>query len=235
MLDLAVLGLLKEGDLHGYELNKRLKALVGGYATSFGALYPALARLERRGWVTSQPEVPEVKETPAAELAGLGDGAGGSDVVAEVVEAAPDTGRKARRRNSRAKAGRTRKVYQITEAGEEQLLDLLQDDANNERRFRLQLAFCRFLPQERRLWLFEVRRAHLVNLQAMARRNPEQSSDPYVRSLFERDQERLESDLAWLDRLIAAERPQESERQEGSQRSQDPERSQGFQPRGENR
>ncbi|MCY4256678.1 MAG: PadR family transcriptional regulator [bacterium] len=226
MLDLAVLGLLKEGDLHGYELNKRLKALVGGYATSFGALYPALARLERRGWVTSQPEVPEVKETPAAELAGLGDGAGGSGVVAEVleeVEAAPESGRKARRRNSRAKAGRTRKVYQITEAGEEHLLELLQDDANNERRFRLQLAFCRFLPQERRLWLFEVRRAHLVNLQAMARRNPEQSSDPYVRSLFERDQERLESDLAWLDRLIAAERPQ------------DPERSQGFQPRGENR
>jgi len=46
----------------------------------------------------------------------------------------------------------------------------------------------------------------------MARRDPVQTTDPYVRSLFQRDQERREHDLAWLDRLIADERsnrPQE--------------------------
>ena len=191
MLDLAVLGLLKEGDLHGYELNKRLKSLVGGYSTSFGALYPALARLERRGWVSSAAVAPELitDEETAAEPA-----------------------RRNRRRSTKSKSGRTRKVYRITEAGEDHLLELLQEDANNERRFRLQLAFCRFLPPDRRLALFELRRAHLVNLQAMARRDPVQTTDPYVRSLFEWDQERREHDLVWLDRLIAderANRPQE--------------------------
>ena len=185
MLDLAVLGLLKEGDLHGYELNKRLKSLVGGYATSFGALYPALARLERGGWVSSTAVVPN------------------SDTDEE---SALSPARRNRRRSTRPKPGRTRKVYHITEAGESHLLELLQDDANNERRFRLQLAFCRFLPPDRRLALFELRRAHLVSLQAMARRDPVHSNDPYVRSLFQRDQERLIHDLAWLDRLIAGER-----------------------------
>lgn len=185
MLDLAVLGLLKEGDLHGYELNKRLKSLVGGYATSFGALYPALARLERGGWVSSTAVVPN------------------SDTDEE---SALSPARRNRRRSTRPKTVRTRKVYHITEAGESHLLELLQDDANNERRFRLQLAFCRFLPPDRRLALFELRRAHLVSLQAMARRDPVHSNDPYVRSLFQRDQERLVHDLAWLDRLIAGER-----------------------------
>ena len=185
MLDLAVLGLLKEGDLHGYELNKRLKSLVGGYANSYGALYPALARLERRGWVSSTAVAPDIA------------------VDEQVTDESP---RRNRRRTTRSKSGRTRKVYQITEAGEDHLLELLQEDANNERRFRLQLAFCRFLPPDRRLALFELRRAHLVSLQAMARRDPVHSNDPYVRSLFQRDQERREHDLAWLDRLIADER-----------------------------
>lgn len=185
MLDLAVLGLLKEGDLHGYELNKRLKSLVGGYANSYGALYPALARLERRGWVSSSAVAPG---------------------IAVDEQAADGPARRNRRRTTRSKSVRTRKVYQITEAGENHLLELLQEDANNERRFRLQLAFCRFLPPDRRLALFELRRAHLVSLQAMARRDPVQSTDPYVRSLFQRDQERREHDLAWLDRLIADER-----------------------------
>jgi DNA-binding PadR family transcriptional regulator len=185
MLDLAVLGLLKEGDLHGYELNKRLKSLVGGYANSYGALYPALARLERRGWVSSAAVAPEL-------------------VTDE--QTADEPARRSRKRSTKSKSGRTRKVYQITEAGEDHLLELLQEDANNERRFRLQLAFCRFLPPDRRLALFELRRAHLVSLQAMARRDPINSNDPYVRSLFQRDQERREHDLAWLDRLIADER-----------------------------
>src|SRR5258706_12564779 len=52
MIDLAILGLLKEQDLHGYELRKRLGDLPGGRsAISFGSLYPALARLERGGLV----------------------------------------------------------------------------------------------------------------------------------------------------------------------------------------
>ena len=50
MLELAVLGLLNDSGLHGYELKKRLTELLGPWSSvSFGSLYPALARLERDG------------------------------------------------------------------------------------------------------------------------------------------------------------------------------------------
>jgi DNA-binding PadR family transcriptional regulator len=52
MLDLAVLGLLKERAMHGYELRKQLTQRLGFFWTvSFGSLYPTLRKLERRGWV----------------------------------------------------------------------------------------------------------------------------------------------------------------------------------------
>ena len=53
VIDLAILGLLKEQELHGYELRKRLGDLPGARSSvvSFGSLYPALARLERSGLV----------------------------------------------------------------------------------------------------------------------------------------------------------------------------------------
>ena len=48
MLDLAILGLLSEGDLHGYEIRRRLREHLGLLANvSFGSIYPALTRLER--------------------------------------------------------------------------------------------------------------------------------------------------------------------------------------------
>src|SRR2546426_48439 len=50
MLELAILGLLKELPLHGYELKKRLNDSLGQFwGVSYGSLYPALARLEKLG------------------------------------------------------------------------------------------------------------------------------------------------------------------------------------------
>src|SRR5438105_3425706 len=52
VLELAILGLLKEQDLHGYELKKQLTETLGPLSSvSFGSLYPALARLEAAGAV----------------------------------------------------------------------------------------------------------------------------------------------------------------------------------------
>jgi DNA-binding PadR family transcriptional regulator len=52
-LELAVLGLLHESPLHGYELRKRLNLLLGwGRLLSYGSLYPALKRLLRAGSIT---------------------------------------------------------------------------------------------------------------------------------------------------------------------------------------
>ena len=50
MLDLAVLGLLRAGPRHGYDLKGHLSEL-GFRRISFGSLYPALRRLEKRGLI----------------------------------------------------------------------------------------------------------------------------------------------------------------------------------------
>lgn len=47
MLELAILGLLHESPMHGYELRKRLTGLLGPFrAFSYGSLYPALKRMQ---------------------------------------------------------------------------------------------------------------------------------------------------------------------------------------------
>lgn len=50
MLELAILGLLKERAMHGYQLKKRLAETLGVFwRVSYGSLYPALRRLQRDG------------------------------------------------------------------------------------------------------------------------------------------------------------------------------------------
>ncbi len=57
MLELAVLGLLHEAPMHGYELRKRLHEILGGFrAFSYGTLYPTLRRLQRAGLIEEEPE-----------------------------------------------------------------------------------------------------------------------------------------------------------------------------------
>jgi DNA-binding PadR family transcriptional regulator len=52
MLELAVLGLLKEKTMHGYELKKRLDEQLGHFwRISYGSLYPCMKRLSRQGTV----------------------------------------------------------------------------------------------------------------------------------------------------------------------------------------
>jgi DNA-binding PadR family transcriptional regulator len=53
-VELAVLGLLHEAPMHGYELRKRLTASLGLFrALSFGTLYPSLRRLADRGLIAA--------------------------------------------------------------------------------------------------------------------------------------------------------------------------------------
>jgi DNA-binding PadR family transcriptional regulator len=54
-LELAVLGLLHESPMHGYELRKRLNVVLGwSRVLSYGSLYPALKRMLRSGWIAEQ-------------------------------------------------------------------------------------------------------------------------------------------------------------------------------------
>ena len=59
-LDLLILKALSLGALHGYGIIQRIRQLSDEMLTvEQGSLYPALYRIEQRGWVTSKWEVNE--------------------------------------------------------------------------------------------------------------------------------------------------------------------------------
>jgi DNA-binding PadR family transcriptional regulator len=52
MIEMAILGLLKDRAMHGYEIKKELTAQLGQFwQASYGSLYPSIRRLEKRGAV----------------------------------------------------------------------------------------------------------------------------------------------------------------------------------------
>ena len=206
MLELAVLGLLKDQDLHGYVLKKRLTEALGPFSSvSFGSLYPALARLQAAGAVETIAEGPARPPIPMT-----------GSITGEAAAYRSGTGRRATGRSSRG-----RKVYRITPHGERMFEELLEAGAasgDDDRAFNLKLAFCRHLPPEARLGLFERRRAQLVERLAAARNSIRALAaageggiapgrvDAYTRSLIEHGTETTERDISWLDTLIATER-----------------------------
>jgi len=195
MLEIAVLGLLKEQPLHGYELKKRLSETLGFlWGVSYGSLYPALRRLEREGAieVVAQPVEPSTPFAATGSLKG--------DLAA------------ARRAPNRAPkpSRRTRKAYRITEAGNARFEELLLADdahADEEKAFALKLAFCAELPPEARLELLERRRVALLARLDRARRSPGTRDDRYSRSLLEHRTRSTQRDLEWVEELIATEHP----------------------------
>ncbi|MGA8209696.1 MAG: PadR family transcriptional regulator [Nocardioidaceae bacterium] len=59
-LELAVLGLLHESPMHGYELRKRVNLVLGrSRLLSYGSLYPALKKMLRAGWIAEHVADPE--------------------------------------------------------------------------------------------------------------------------------------------------------------------------------
>jgi DNA-binding PadR family transcriptional regulator len=192
MLELAILGLLAEQPLHGYELKKRLSETLGPlWGISFGSLYPALRRLERAG---------AIEETEAQAPAG----------AAFVPTGSLDGDLAAARQRRRVRPGRrTRKAYRITDQGRQTFADLLTDDqTDDERTFALKLSFCRYLSGPDRLALLERRRNQLAQRLSKSRREPSRTIDRYTRSLLEHRARSTQHDLEWIDELITEERAQ---------------------------
>ena len=174
MLELAILGLLKDKAMHGYELRKQLNTKLGHFwSVSFGSLYPTLRRLEARGAV-------------------------------ETIFSDDET---SRRKN----------IYRITERGETEFLELIEDRASTsweEDKFPLRLAFFRYLKPELRIRLLERRKAFLeVRLEELHRSVGEGRGrlDSYTLSLLQHSEDQIHSDIAWLDDLIVKERRQIAE------------------------
>lgn len=195
MLDLAILGLLKEQPLHGYELRKRLGESLGSmWGISYGSLYPALRRLEREGAIEIVD--PGTHMTPIPATGSL-DG----DLAAARQRRTPKTSR------------RTRKAYRITDRGTTRLDELLlaDDPPDDERTFALKLVFCGHLEPAARVELLERRRAVLSTHLSRARRSGASRGDRYSRSLFEHRTQSTQRDLEWVEQLLAAERDEDQE------------------------
>ena len=189
MLELAILGLLKEQPLHGYELKKQLVEITGPFArVSFGSLYPALARLEAQGAVRAV-DAPAAPPVPAT-------GSLGAEIAAF------------KKRHVGTRSARGRKVYEVTDRGHELFEELLGGNASveDERGFGLRLAFARHLAPDARLRLLERRRAHLVEQLAQLQDRRRAARDSYRSSLLDHSNASTEADIRWLDGLIAAER-----------------------------
>jgi DNA-binding PadR family transcriptional regulator len=198
VLELAILGLLKEFPLHGYELKKRLNDSLGHlWGVSYGSLYPALARLEKVGAIEA------VDPAPASMAAIPATGSISGEAAA------------ARLRRPLRRTGRTRKAYRIASRGQALFHELLHSDAasgaDEDRAFALKLAFCRYLEPPARLELLQRRRSQLAEKVARAQEaradlvRPGHPVDRYTRALIEHETNSTQRDLDWVDSLITEE------------------------------
>lgn len=183
MLELAVLGLLKERTMHGYELRKQLGTMLGPFwQVSWGSLYPALRRLTKIGALEKVAE-PKPRRTRAGS---------------KTVKTAPT-------------AGRRKTVYRITTVGEELFSAMLEETTTSvdAEHFTLKLAFFRYLAPEARLTLLERRRAYLTEKLAQFRSNLRdlgERIDSYTLSLQNHSMASTERDIKWIEELITEER-----------------------------
>lgn len=191
MLELAILGLLKDQPMHGYELKKRLgESLDMAGGVSYGSVYPALRRLERAGAIA------EVAPDPAK-----GPRASTGSVKGDLAAA------KHRLAGLAGSGRRTRKAYRITEVGETRFLELFTDTTvtEDERGFTLRLSLFTHVPAEARLAVLERRRTGLVDRRAALGGGGPTGRDRYARSLAEHRSRSIERDLKWIEELVAAE------------------------------
>lgn len=182
VLELAILGLLADNDLHGYELKRRLEALTA--SASYGSLYPALNRLARRGVVRVVADAGR-SAAPPVPMTGSLDG-----------EAAVFRQRRAGRLRH---SGKARKVYALTDTGRARLHELMTDGDVDEKSFGLKLAFASLLDHAERAELVGRRRRHLdAGLVDIDRHMCEQS-DPWRQAALDRQSALIDHELAWLD------------------------------------
>ena len=182
MLELAILGILHESPMHGYELRKQLITKLGAFraAISYGSLYPTLRRLQSENWIT--------------------EGSLDADAAESSAEIPPMTSR------------RGRVVYKITAEGKERFADLLAhagpetyDDAG----FGVHFAFFARTDRATRLRILEGRRRRIEERREGLREVLARASDrldAYTLELQRHGLDAAEREVRWLEELITNER-----------------------------
>jgi DNA-binding PadR family transcriptional regulator len=183
VLELAVLGLLRNTPMHGYELRKQITSVLGLFrALSYGSLYPCLHELLAAGLIAEDHD-----ETAPADARPNG-------------PAKPRSGR------------RSLKVYRLTADGKERLAELLgvggpaawEDDG-----FGVHFAFFGQTRADVRLRILEGRRSRLEERMegiGAALTRTRERVDSYTLELHRHGLESVEREVRWLNELIASER-----------------------------
>lgn len=180
MLELAILGILHESPMHGYELRKQLAMKVGAFraAISYGSLYPTLRRLQAAHWITEGSA--EEESDPAA--------------------VPPMTSRRGRVVYKITAEGKERFQELLAQAGPETF-----DDPG----FGVHFAFFARTDQQTRLRILEGRRRRIEErregLRDVLARAAERV-DAYTLELQRHGLEACEREVRWLEELIATER-----------------------------
>lgn len=185
MLEFAVLGLLHDAPMHGYELRKRLCELLGAFRPfSYGSLYPTLRRMLRAGLIV------EDGETAEQDWQG---------------KPAKSWGRRGRRVYKLTADGKERFAELLADAGPQ-----TWDDEG----FGVHLAFFARTPAEVRMRILEGRRRRVEErregIRSTLARTGEQI-DRYTRELHRMGLESSEREVRWLNELIEHERAEQAD------------------------
>ncbi|MGN6598966.1 MAG: PadR family transcriptional regulator [Actinomycetes bacterium] len=179
VLELAVLGLLHEGPLHGYELRKRLNAMLGSMrAFSYGSLYPCLRELVQAGQIAEDTsEAGPAATTTASTL----------------------TGRRSKIVYRLTADGKERFQELFDDAGPAAL-----DDEG----FGVRFAFFGRAAADARMRILEGRQRHLEDRRDGFRSSLSRTRerlDSYTLELQQHGLETVEREVRWLNELIASE------------------------------
>src|SRR4051812_34447351 len=181
MLEFAILGLLQQSPMHGYELRRELAQVLGGLRSiSFGSLSPALKRLHAAGWITPCEPGP------------------GTPLPAD---APPLPGRRGKIVYTITAEGKERFHELASQSGPE-----AYDDSGL---FGVRLAFFRHTAADARLRILEGRRRTVEQqregLRSSLARTRERL-DRYTLELQRHGLESVDREVRWLSELIETER-----------------------------
>lgn len=186
MLEFAILGLLHEAPMHGYELRKRLFDMLGTLrAFSYGSLYPTLRRLLKAGLIVEDDQTVD------------------DDVAARA------WGKRAKRVYKLSADGKERFAEMLADVGPQAYDD--EGFGVHMAFFSRTPAEIRMRILEGRRRRVEERRE---GLRASMARAGEQI-DRYTRELHRLGLEHSEREVRWLNELIATEQREQKEQQDG--------------------
>ena len=177
MLEFAILGLLHQSPMHGYELRKQLAQVLGGLRSiSYGSLYPALKRLHAAGYVTTD------EPDPRAPLP---------------ADAPPLTGRRGKVVYTITAEGKERFHELVGQSGPE-----AYDDGGL---FGVRLAFFRHTAADVRLRILEGRRRTVERQRDRlmdSLRRTQEKLDRYTLELQRHGLDSVDREVRWLAELI---------------------------------